>query len=203
MSLFNEKHPLVIICRKLAFLSVFKWPLLIFIVYGSLNYSGFCFKEMRYLSDEEKIHKAIAANHTIKGNANYWYSWGYIPSMPGKNDTYRQIIPYEDVDAFLRENPNCCYVIRKGLKLPYIGFADDPAPSFWERVFGHCNFGVRLQYTEKYIEKHLKVPIEPNAKGQKEKRDKLLEEVVGQEGKRFIKDGIFIAGNCGKFCRED
>jgi hypothetical protein len=155
---------------------------------------------MRYLSDEEKIRKAISANHTIKGNQSYWNPTSYLSN---KVDKYRKIIPYDDVDTFLRENPNCCYVIHKGLKLPYIGFADNPAPSFWERVSGHCNFGVRMQYTEKYVEKHLKEPIEPNVKGWEQKRDHALGEVEGQDGNRFIKDDLFIAGNCGKFCRED
>jgi hypothetical protein len=167
-----------------------------FVLAGALNYSGFCFKEMRYLSDEEKIRKAISANYTIKGNDSYWYSWESPRSASDRVEIYRKIIPYDDVDAFLRENPNCCTVI-------YKGFADDPAPSFWQRVTGHFNYGVRMKYTEKYIEKHLKEPIEPNVKGWEQKRDHALEKAAGQEGKRFIIKVIFLAGNCEKFCCVD
>lgn len=203
MSIYNEKHPLVIICRKLAFLRILKWPLLIFMIYGALNYSGFCFKEMRYLSDDEKIRKAISANHTIKGNQPYWRPISYLYNS-NKVDKYRKIIPYDDVDAFLRENPNCCYVIRKDLKLPYISFAEDPAPSFWGQITGHCNFGVRMTYTEKYVEKHLKEPIKHNinVKNWEQKLNTALGEVIGQKGERIIKDDLFITGNCGKSCRK-
>lgn len=66
-----------------------KWTLLVFAMiitpYLSLNYSGFCFSEMRYLSDEEKIKRA--------------YENKYV----SKHKKYEEMI---------KEHPNCCKVMR-------------------------------------------------------------------------------------------
>ena len=193
MSIFKEKHPLVILVRKLAFLRILKWPMLLLMVFGSLNYSGFCFKEMRYLSDEEKIRGAIAANHTIKGNQK-WRRSSY--DKLGRVSEYEVVIPYADVDEFLRENPNCCRVI-------YKGFADDRPPGFFEKIFGTCNYGVRMTYTYRYIKKPLKEPIDENVKGGAEKRERTLNEIKGEKHERLIRDHLYTAGNCGQFCGGD
>ncbi len=134
---------------KKLLLNFWLWPFFIFIVYGFLNYSGFCFKEMRYISDEEKIRNAIAVVNKI-GGATYIGKDGFP-------DKYREIIPYEDVDDFLDKNPKCCEII------PYIGFdslTDDPyPPSFWDRVFDNYNLAVRIRFKRVYVEGRLEKGI--------------------------------------------
>jgi hypothetical protein len=86
MSIYNEKTLLITIIRKLTFLRI---VILTFFVYGSLNYSGFCFEEMRYLSDEDKIHIAVT----------YVLNRGF----KGKRE-------YQSVNDFLANNPHCCSI---------------------------------------------------------------------------------------------
>jgi len=172
-SIWKEDYWLVILVRKLSFLRFLLWPILIFIVYGALNYSGFCFKELRYISNDEKIRGAIA-------NMNSDHRWdGYINAL-NRGGGYMKYIPYDNIDAFLKENPNCCTV-------DHSGFADDGAPSFWERVFGSYNYSIKMKYIQKFIEG----PLDENKKeGAGKKREHLFE-------------GWFTAGNCGDFCCED
>lgn len=200
MSIHNKKYWLVIIIRKLSF---FKILMLIFVVYGILNYSGFCFKEMRYISDEEKVRNAISASHIIRKNVDdddwkpHDYTLEYFDEhhKAYRVKTYRKFIPYEDIDTFFRENPNCCIMNKPS--------GEDEPPSAWEKIFGTCNYIVNINYVEKYIEKQLKEPVNHGIDGWKQQRDKALEEVEGQYRERFVTNSVFTANNCGNFCRGD
>ncbi len=92
---------------------------------ASLNYSGFCISQGRYLSDEEKIRIVI-----ISGN-----SQDTIPVEIEKEghkhwqENYKQI-KYKDVNEFFDKNPDCCKVNGGG---PY----DLGAPSFFDRITGY------------------------------------------------------------------
>lgn len=109
---------------------------------GILSYSGFCFKKMRYISDNEKIRIAIAAIN--KNKTKTYFNTDFKPYK------YRISIPYPDVDTFLAENPSCCSVV------PYAGFGsetDEPVPpGFSERILGRYNCAVRIRYTYVYLE---------------------------------------------------
>lgn len=62
--------------------------------------SGFCFSQMRYLSDRELIVEAIRYNkHEMKIDGND-----------------------ESIDRFLKQNPNCCYVDRQPSSREFMGF---------------------------------------------------------------------------------
>jgi hypothetical protein len=166
-------------------------------VYGSLNYSGFCFEEMRYLSDEEKIRGAIA--NLLKNYNTSWYAHHTITEKVGDKTKYQayvywQNIPFKDIDEFLKENPHCCVINRGG---------EDHLPEFWEKIFGRCNYFIGMKYRFKYVEKKLKYPVDQNVENWEQKRDKALKKIEGHEGKGFHEDGIFTANNCGNFCRED
>ncbi len=91
---------------------------------ASLNYSGFCFDEMRYLSDEEKFRILFEAGNqrdtvpirTVTKNAIHFNAY--------------ERIKYEDFKQFVEMNPNCCAINPGG---PY-----DTAPSnFWDRITGY------------------------------------------------------------------
>ena len=149
-------------------------PLLGFFIYAALNFSGFCFKELRYLSDDEKIHRVIA--DAMKGR---FYAGFIVNRETGKTGTIREPIPYESVEALLKANPDCCTLIPK-----HGNYADDSPPSLWQRIFGNVNYGVRMKFTLKYID----TPVDIHgSKG------------IGQEREAHI-DGLFSSGNCGQGC---
>jgi hypothetical protein len=107
---------------------------LVLLILASLNYSGFCFKEMRYLSDSEKVKIVF----------NYQNSREFLPlerSLP-------KHIRYESFEQYLRLYPNCCTVGSDG-------FYDVPPSSFIDRILGYdsrdivvINFNVR--YLDKF-----------------------------------------------------
>jgi hypothetical protein len=69
---------------------------LILLTILGLNYLGFCFKELKYISDQEKIRIVVAELLKIqqKNIADYRVDFH----------------PYKSVDDFLSINKNCCEV---------------------------------------------------------------------------------------------
>ena len=60
------------------------------------QYEGVCLEKGRALTDEEKIRAVVKELNRITTRV-----------VDGKS---RKKIPYESVDSFLKENPNCCKV---------------------------------------------------------------------------------------------
>lgn len=87
----------------------FAAPLVVAWLHASLNYSGFCFKEMRYLSDREKfriVFEALNFKKTLRVEAI------------GKDNLrffkpYKRI-KYESFEQFMEMNPDCCKVANSG-----------------------------------------------------------------------------------------
>ncbi|MDJ0620664.1 MAG: hypothetical protein QNJ63_28680 [Calothrix sp. MO_192.B10] len=80
-----------------------------------MNYSGFCFAQMRYLSDEEKIRSVF----------DYQNARSRLPI----NFQYYDHIKYESFDEYIKENPDCCRI--------NTGEASEVASSnFVDRIFG-------------------------------------------------------------------
>jgi hypothetical protein len=159
--------------------SILVTVLFVCIVYGSLNYSGFCFKKMGYLSDDEKIRRAVAI--ISKGELGTSH---HFNKTLGRADIYRRTIPYESVDVFLQQNPNCCTLILKRNEFYEADKYDHGPPTFHERVFGKYNYGVKVKYIMRYIEGPL---------------DEKRKEGPGQEFQK-IKEVFYSAGNCGEDC---
>lgn len=151
--------------------------LFLFFVYGALNYSGFCFREMRYLTDAEK--KRIAVELVSSGkftNGGYYSSSG-----SGKSDRWEKALPYESVEEFLMENPDCCTLVPKERRY---GDEFDP-PTLWERLSGKNNYCV-------FVEAQIKYLRGPLGEGWKEG--------VGDEINKRPLRGCFDFGNCGDEC---
>jgi hypothetical protein len=89
-------------------------PLSVLFAYFGLNYSGFCFAKMRYLSDEERFRMVFdyQNDRTDLGRSSYNY------------------IKYESFDEYIKENPDCCSINTGG---PY----EIRQPSFLDRIFGY------------------------------------------------------------------
>ncbi|MFN6537665.1 MAG: hypothetical protein RM021_015015 [Nostoc sp. EkiNYC01] len=102
-------------------------PLTVLFAYFGLNYSGFCFAKMRYLSDEERFRMVFDYQNerTDLGRSTYNY------------------IKYASFDEYIKENPDCCSINPGG---PY----EIRQSSFLDRIFGYdardvivINFKVR------------------------------------------------------------
>ncbi|MEA5601723.1 hypothetical protein [Nostoc sp. UHCC 0252] len=113
-----------------SFLPIFLFvgiPLTVLFAYFGLNYSGFCFAKMRYLSDEERFRMVFDYQNerTDLGRSTYKY------------------IKYASFDEYIKENTDCCSINPGG---PY----EIRQSSFLDRIFGYdardvivINFKVR------------------------------------------------------------
>ncbi len=117
----------------------FGLPLILFSIYASLNYSGFCFDEMRYLSDEEKIRTVFEMRNqqdTI-----------YVKTEDRGWQRYEQV-KYESFEQFMKMNPNCCALDPGG---PY----ELPPPDFIDRITGYNSGEVMARkYTLYYLDEN-------------------------------------------------
>ena len=106
-------------------------------LYFGLNYSKFCFKQMRYLSDKEKIQMAF----------NYQNNRERIPiETVDKGTQYYRQIRYDNFEEFIQKNPNCCQVNPGG------GY-DLPPANFLDRITGY-NSGdaIVLNFEVRYLD---------------------------------------------------
>lgn len=108
---------------------------LMFLMLGSLNYSGICYSQKRWLSDEEIIRAAVfqanaRSTRVIRGDA-------------------RVAIPYESVDDFLAANPGCC-------SMGHDGGGEGPREPFstFEKLTGFGGEVVTVKFTAKYIDEY-------------------------------------------------
>ncbi|MBD2244813.1 hypothetical protein [Nostoc sp. FACHB-888] len=104
--------------------------LLILFIYFGLNYSGFCFAEMRYLSNEEKIRAVFDYQNSRD-------------TLPIKNFPDPKHIKYKSFDEYIALYTKCCSVNPGG---PY----EVPPTKFLDRILGYdsgdvvvINFKVR------------------------------------------------------------
>jgi hypothetical protein len=99
---------------KKCFRKFFVFLLIMLLGYGGylayMSYSGYCFREKRYLSDEERIRFVI--NEIL---ANYSRNFEFEKGL--KNNQLRdkplsgQPIPYRNMNEFRALNPECCEVV--------------------------------------------------------------------------------------------
>ncbi len=105
--------------------------------YFGLNYSGFCFAQMRYLSDEEKLRLAFNSINNAEELA--------VEIKDGKI-VDREHIPYKSFDEYIKENPDCC-------KINPPGGSDLPPPRFSDRIFGyHSGELIVINFKVRYID---------------------------------------------------
>ncbi|SRR6266702_1993459 len=90
-----------------------------------LNFAGFCYRDQRYLADNELL--LVALRREVAVNKAYGES--------------ERRIAYESPEALMAKNPNCCVVTR----------SDDPylEETFWNRIFGSYVLLVEVIYRAK------------------------------------------------------
>jgi len=111
----------------------------------SLNYLGFCFSQMHFLSDEEKLIIVVkdilaadfAAVELEKLDINDERRKRYLPI---------DRVPYRNIDEFFVLNPNCCQVT---INYKSIGGEGDTV-SCWNRLTGFKSSVVGVRYLVRY-----------------------------------------------------
>lgn len=111
--------------------------LLLLVMLGSLNYSGMCIPEGRWLSDKEKIRRVVN-NLIINGR-------DVVPVETKDGAKYYKQIKYENEKDFFLANPDCC---RSGLTL----MGDYFPPQLIDRITGVYGDKVELNYNLIYID---------------------------------------------------
>ena len=107
------------------------------IIFFALNYSGFCFRELRYLSSKEKMESLF----------NIWNkSFGESILIDGEYKVLERKNRYANFDEFLAKHPNCCEVDPGS---PY----DMGAPFLINRITGYDSGTViRFIFNEEFID---------------------------------------------------
>ena len=123
------RHPLLLIF------------LLLPLIPASLNYSGFCMKQKRWISDEEKIR--IVLSEIIRQGSLY------IETKDRGTQPFPQV-RYSSVAELLEKNPNCC--ISDSTKA-----GDNGHPTFWDKVLGRYTDVLVLQYKGYYVAENREV----------------------------------------------
>jgi hypothetical protein len=105
-------------------------PVIGFFIWGGMNYSGFCWAEKRWLSDEERIDLAIA--EVIKRKT------AYLERGIGGAKEY-ELIPYASIEEFKQKNPDCCSIasypgaVSSDWFDQWLGFQPSSVPMIWRK----------------------------------------------------------------------
>lgn len=119
-------------------------------IVAGLNYSGFCWEQKRWLSDEEMIRNAVSyfLDFHNRGLSNQIYL----------DDVYYDTTNLSDstVDAFLKNNPDCCHISRGEdtffrEALPYTGVGIQ-LPSIQDSLLGWYRYSVSIRFNQRYID---------------------------------------------------
>ncbi len=122
---------------------IFGIPLFVLIFIGGMNYSGFCFAKMKYLTYDEKV--LIVFNDT---NNKGLGEWRRTTVDGGKSYSVLKIIPYASFEEFTKENPNCCG-IKRGTEISPSDFFDLIAGNGY-----NIDERVTINYKVRYLDKN-------------------------------------------------
>ena len=115
--------------------------LVIILVVGSLNYSGFCWSKMRYLSesDTEIIRKMFNRINSFKN----------VPiQTKDKGMQYFELIKYKSFEFFMEQNPDCCAI-------ESVSLYEIPENRFIDRITGFNNGKViEIDYIVRYLDEN-------------------------------------------------
>lgn len=136
------KHRLIWTAIIVVFAFLFGFGLYV----AKLNYAGYCFAEDKYLSDAEKIRKAVEAtlkNYPPSNLIGYRHDLQRDDQVP---QPAGQVIHYSSVDEFYSLNPECCAVS------PVVAYkgSESYGAEFREKVTGTISGFVYMNYSVRY-----------------------------------------------------
>jgi hypothetical protein len=113
-------------------------PLAVLLLYFGLNYSGFCFVQMRHLSNEEKFQSVF----------DYHFETRRIKNDADKKEQLHTFVEDNNFEEYFKKNPECCKINPGG---PY----ELPPPSFLDRITGY-NSGdvIVMNFRVSYLDKN-------------------------------------------------
>jgi hypothetical protein len=132
-----------------------------------LNYTGYCFEQSRYLTDDERIRSTVEVLLLTYPRITYAYDQlpkvGYEvvedksrccglgdiskldESKGGVGFDARQLILYSDIKEFYAINPDCCQFARRGLYGELVSIDE-----LWPKITGYSAGFVSVKYRVRY-----------------------------------------------------
>jgi|GEM_PF-7046603 len=87
-----------LIQKYIGFLISIIFLVLTIAVPSGINYSGYCLRQNRFVTAEEKIHEAVKRIHRWTNRKKYWLI----------NGEQIELISYDSAETILDANPDCC-----------------------------------------------------------------------------------------------
>jgi hypothetical protein len=131
-----------------------------------MNYTGYCFKQSRYLTDEERIRTTVEGILWKYPRTTYAYDILPTPGYEvvddksrccGQGDMSRfdksrggaaidaeQLILYRDIDEFFAINPDCCSFSRNGL------YGEIGHTELWDKITGYSAGFTNVKFRVRY-----------------------------------------------------
>lgn len=133
---------------------------------AALNYSGYCFEQSRYLTDEERLRSAIEG--VLSNYPNITYAYDELPKPGfevvkdqsrccGEGDMSRHdkskgghainpdsLVLYRDAQQFLDMNPACCSFDREGL------YGEVGSTGMWPKISGYSAGFTNVKFRVRY-----------------------------------------------------
>lgn len=116
------------------------------LIWGGINYSGYCFAQSAYLSNDAIVRSAIPVfldsyppiiSYTDIEKGPDGFMSRLFRKRPSNS------IPYLSIDDFLQVNPECCKLSAGG--------PEGDSPSAWQRFTGGISGFVFVEYNVRFI----------------------------------------------------
>ena len=123
----------------------------------SLIFSGFCFSESRYVTDDEVIEiavKDVIKTHDLLNKKHFKKVDGQYVEVEGRYAN--KIVSYKDVDEFHRVNVDCCDIRSHTEKNNYTA-------GLSTRLVGNFRSFVKVNYLIRYYDENGNVLSKPSS----------------------------------------
>jgi len=137
---------------KILFICALSIPITFGLYIGGLSYSGYCFKEKRYISDEEKIKIVVAhVMHMdeLRGHEGLEFLHQEDRDRELAKRARETPVNYKNMDEFFALNQSCCTVTRKHTDSE----GETYVVGLWDRLCGFTSSLVVVKYLERYRDK--------------------------------------------------
>ncbi len=118
---------------------------------SAVNYSGFCWSQKRYLSDQEKINFVV--DHVLQRYRPQVEIYEMIDDkklLLSRKDIPNNLILYQSKKDFFGSNKNCCEVKKTLDKSIDLNDGEPGEISFFHRISGTVSDLVHLKYLVRY-----------------------------------------------------
>jgi hypothetical protein len=136
--------------KRRSYMKNIKWIAVGFAFMGSivvgLNYSGFCIKEARFLSDEEKIEMAIS-EIILRSQGDL------IVPKQADGTTVLKAVRYKNVADFMAINKDCCEITTRA--------SEGGTPPVLCKITGSFSSYAHIKYIRRHLDIDGKIIVHP------------------------------------------